>query len=213
MNPVSHNFMNTYADMLRKSRDNDRPICSTIKPFKILPVPEERPKNISHDIEVIMEKKEEVDIVKVETETNKLPALSIENIITTFKVVGGIKEGTKLRIKEDKYLTGETSYFPSFTREADYRHKIISFLRHLFSETERHTKLLMTAIKDGEDVDENISELEKLISNMMIFLHGFETMMGVYRSDESTFGTLGAIEEKFMTFRHSLFRKLALQKN
>lgn len=184
---------------------------SEIKPFA------KAPKNLSNHISVNNMEQIEVKAPLIE-QTDDLPKdsivwpkLSIENINTTFKVIGDIKEGIKLKIVEDKYLTEDNSYFPSLTREVSYRSRIISFLRHLFEETERHTGILLSDIKQGKDVDENISELENMISNMMVFLHKYDTMRNVYKSDAGSFATLGVIRNRFFTFRNSLFRKLALK--
>lgn len=180
--------------------NNSSPLQSDIKPFCA-------PKNLSQHIETNIMEQQPVP----EKDSISWPALSIENINTTFKVIGDIREGIKLKIVDDKYLTEDTSYFPSLTREISYRSRIISFLRHLYEETERHTQLLLEDIKKGKDVNENISEMENMISNMMVFLHKYDTMRNVYRADAGSFATLGVIRNRFFTFRNSLFRKLALE--
>lgn len=142
------------------------------------------------------------------------PELSVDNVNTTFKVVGDLKEGSKVKIVDNKYLAEENSIFVSVSRytSGQGRDKIMSFLNHLFLETKKNTILLLTDIRNGIDVDNKVSELENMISNMMIFLHRFDTMRNVYRTDTGTHARLGVIRNRFYTFRQSLFRDLAIPK-
>lgn len=142
------------------------------------------------------------------------PELTVDNVNTTFKVVGDLKEGSKVKIVDNKYLAEENSIFVSVSRytSGQGRDKIMSFLNHLFLETKKNTILLLTDIRNGIDVDNKVSELENMISNMMIFLHRFDTMRNVYRADTGTHARLGVIRNRFYTFRQSLFRDLAIPK-
>ena len=217
---ISQNFLNVYNDMAdiistRKAYEGEwpgeknypgKPIHSEIKPFATVT----QPKNVEPVIEAEMEQSQPKE--SIEADSTAWPSLSIENINTTFKVVGDIKEGAKMRIVDDRYMTEDSSYFPSLTRDSSYRTRIISFLRHLFEETESHTQVLLDDIRKGIDVDNKTSELEGMISNMMVFLHRYDTMRNVYKSDPGTYATLGVIRNRFFTFRTSLFRKMALEK-
>lgn len=158
------------------------------------------------------------------TENNKIknfdkdeqewPILNVEHINTTFKVIGDLKEGSKVKIVDDRYLAEDNSFVVSFSRytTGQSREKIMSFLNHLFDETKRNTLLLLTDIRNENDIDNKVSELENVVSNMMIFLHKFDTMRHVYKTDTGTHAKLGVIRNKFFTFRQSLFRDLAIRK-
>ncbi|XWV24764.1 hypothetical protein QJ856_gp1019 [Tupanvirus deep ocean] len=147
-------------------------------------------------------------------EAYKWPELTIENVNTTFKVVGDLKEGVKVKIVGDRYLAEDNSYVVSFSRSmsGQGRDKIMSFLNHLFDETKRNILMLLADIRNGNDVDNKVSELENMVGNMVIFLHKFDTMRNVYKGDTGTHAKLGVIRNKFFTFRHSLFRDLAIPK-
>ncbi|XWV26007.1 hypothetical protein QJ857_gp1073 [Tupanvirus soda lake] len=148
------------------------------------------------------------------SEAYKWPELTIENVNTTFKVVGDLKEGVKVKIVGDRYLAEDNSYVVSFSRSmsGQGRDKIMSFLNHLFDETKRNILMLLADIRNGNDVDNKVSELENMVGNMVIFLHKFDTMRNVYKGDTGTHAKLGVIRNKFFTFRHSLFRDLAIPK-
>jgi len=151
---------------------------------------------------------------KVVTEKFQWPDLTIENINTTFKVVGDLKEGAKLKIVYNQYLAEDTAYIPSLSRwnNDQSREKLMSFFNHLFKDTKRVVMALVQDIRNAVDVDNNVSTLENLVSYMIIFLHRYEVMRNVYRSDSGTFARLGVIRNDFFIFRASLFRDLSIPK-
>ena len=142
------------------------------------------------------------------------PVLTIENINTTLKVVGDLKDGAKVKIMDDRYLAEDNSYISSFTRynSGQSREKIMNFLDHFFEETKRNTLFLLDNIRNSINVDDNISELENIVTNMMVFLHRYDVIREVYKNDTSTYARLGVTRNKFFTFRHSLFRDLVIAK-
>jgi len=181
------------------------------------PVTEEEPKNspvISKDLDtaetIHLEEK-----LNESKEKDEWPELSIEDINTTFKVIGDLRDGAKLKIVENRYLAEDTAYFTSVTRysSGQSREKTMSFLSHLFNETKRNTEQLLVDIRNNIDVDTRVSELENVISNMMVFMHKYDVMRNVYKSDTGAHAKLGVIRNKFYTFRGSLFRDLAIPKN
>jgi len=138
--------------------------------------------------------------------------LDIDHINISFKVVGDLKDGSKLKIVDDMYIAEDNSYLQSLSRQSagQSRDKIMDFLDHLFSETKRNTEIILSYIKNNTDVDNNVSILENMITNMVIFLHKYDIMKSVYKYDSGTYARLGIIRNKFFTFRHSLFRKMAI---
>lgn len=136
--------------------------------------------------------------------------IDIDHINISFKVIGDLKEGSKLKIIDDLFLAEDNNYMQSLSRQSGYRDKIMDFLDHLFLETKRNTEDVLAQIRNGIDVDNNVSILENLVSNMVIFLHRYDIMKNVYKSDSGTYSRLGIIRNKFFTFRHSLFRNLAI---
>jgi hypothetical protein len=140
--------------------------------------------------------------------------LDIDHINISFKVIGDLKEGSKLKIVDCMYLAEDNSYIQAITRQStgQNRDKIMDFLDHLFLETKRNTEDILEKIRGDVDVDNNVSVLENLITNMVIFLHRYDIMKSVYRSDSGTYSRLGIIRNKFFTFRHSLFRNMAISR-
>lgn len=142
------------------------------------------------------------------------PSLDIDHINISFKVIGDLKEGSKLKIVDNQYLAEDNSFIQSLSRRStdQSRDKIMDFLNHLFFETKRNTEEILQKIKDGVDIDNNVSVLENLISNMVIFLHRYDIMKNVYKSDSGTYSRLGIIRNKFFTFRHTLFRDMTISR-
>ena len=151
---------------------------------------------------------------KPKVSVSSWPSLSIENINTTFKVVGDLSHGSKVKIIDDRYLAEDNSYLSSLSRynSGQSREKIMGFLDHLFDETKQLTLTILANIRSGADVDNNVSILENTTTNMMVFLHRYDVMRDVYKCDTGTYARLGVTRNKFFTFRHSLFRDLAIPK-
>ena len=142
------------------------------------------------------------------------PQLSVGDINTSFKVIGDLSEGAKLKIVDDTYLAEDKAYISSFARYTggQSRERIMSFLDHLFNETKRNHEKLISEIRTGIDVDNKTPELRDLFGNMIIFLHRYDVMRNVYKSDTGTHAKLGVIRNKFFTFKESFFKDLCVPK-
>jgi len=140
------------------------------------------------------------------------PDLGIDDINTSFKVVGELVVGTKLRIINNRYLAADDSSFSSFGRyySGQGRESVIRFLDHLFNETVKHMNRLLDDVRDNKDVDNNINALTGMIYKLGIFLHHFENIRNVYRSDSNVYARLGNIRDNFFNFRITFFRRLIL---
>lgn len=148
----------------------------------------------------------------IEPEVFVFPQLTIQDINTSFKVVGDLRDGTKLKIVNDRYLADDASYFTSLMRtySGQSRDKIMSFLEHLHKETMRNSHELLFDIRQGNQVDNKLSELRDLYSNLFSFLHRYENMRSVYKNDSATFAKLGVIRNQFFTFKDNFFRELVI---
>ncbi len=198
--------MNSKQEMNTNSQENI--VVSTTEETNNVPV--EKTLIIQEIIDPVQKPLEAA--TKVHDTKNEWPDLSIEDVNATFKIVGDMKGKEKFIIEYKRYMAIDKSWAPSLTRTSEYRKIILSYLEHLFNETKRLINVLLTDIDNGVDVDIKVSELENMISNMMIFLHKFDTMRNVYIDDTGIHARLGVIRNKFFTFRHSLFRKLAIPK-
>lgn len=159
---------------------------------------------------------------KAENEKYTFPDLTIDHINISFKVIGDLKENHKLNIKDNLYFDKDKdndSLFrpilqPFNRRMSGQGHdKIMDFLDHLFLETKKNTEAILTKIRNGTndvEIDNNVSILEDLVSNMVIFLHKYDTMKNVYKDDSATYSRLGVIRNKFFKFRHALFRNMTI---
>jgi hypothetical protein len=164
----------------------------------------------------IVEEPAEVVVAEIATpeleESNKTDftttKLSIDDINISLKVVGDMKSGCKLRIVGDKHLAEENSYLPSITRyrAEQGRDKIINFLQHFLDEINRNVSEILGDIRNGKNVDTNVSILDNLIRNISIFVHNYEKMRSAYQSDSIAFSKLGNIKTKFYTFSATFFR-------
>ena len=142
------------------------------------------------------------------------PELTVDMIGTSFKVIGDLPNNSKLKIVNNTHLAEDNSYLGSISRYStgQGRDKIISFLDHLFHETERNIWFILKNVREGNNVDTNVSILQGIIGKTYIFLHRYENMRNVYKTDSSAFARLGIIRDKFFTFLNTLFRDLAIPK-
>ena len=145
---------------------------------------------------------------------NNWKSLSVDMIMTSFKVIADLPDGAKLKIVNGTHLAKEDSYVACLSRysEGQGRDKIISFLDHLFLESERNIYEILDNIRNGNNVDTNVSVLNGVISKIHIFLHRYEKMRNVYIQDSSAFARLGIIRDKFFTFLNTLFRNMVIPK-
>lgn len=135
------------------------------------------------------------------------PALSIDMIMATLKVIGDLSVGAKLKVVNNTHLAEDNSYMRSLYVKDQGRDKIVSFLNHLYHETDRSLKEIVADIRAGRDTDTKLSVLESLVGKLFIFLHRFENMRDVYRKDSSIFAILAIIRDKFYTMRSTFFRE------
>lgn len=151
---------------------------------------------------------------KQEFEEFKWPELTIDQINISLKVVADLKDGYKLRIVNDKHLAADNSYMVSLSRvvSGQGRDKIISFLNHLCNELIKNMNLIFQKIKDGVDVDNNVAILRDMEYNLIIFLHRYENMRYVYKTDDSAWTRLGITRNNYFRFRDTFFREILLYK-
>jgi len=142
------------------------------------------------------------------------PSLSINDINTSFEVIGTLTPNTKLKIINNTHLAAENGYAISINRyrEGQSRNKIISFLNHLFLETKRNMYNILTDIRSDKDVDTNIDILFNMTYKLAIFIHQFDNMRSVYQTDSSIYAGLGNIKDNFITFRSTFQREIIIKK-
>ena len=150
----------------------------------------------------------------VETKEKGFPTLSIDMIGTSYKVMGDLPPNTKMKIIDNTHLAVDNGYLSSISRysSGQGRDKIIGFLDHLYTETVRNITLLLYYIRNSIEVDTNISVLQGLLGKIYVFLHRFENMRNVYKSDSSAFARLGIIRDKYFTYLNTLYRDMLLNK-
>lgn len=138
--------------------------------------------------------------------------LTLDMVSTSFKVIADLREGAKLKIVDNTHLAEDNSYNTSIARyfSGQNRDRIISFLDHLFVQTERIVWNILEDIRSDINTDTNVSLLHGLIGKIHIFLHRYENMRAVYRSDSSAFARLGIIRDKFYTFINTLYRNMVI---
>lgn len=193
---------------------------------KVIPPEVPEAKKVEVVIEPIPEAKEEkvekVEKTEAETKTegefksekDEWPQLTIDMIGTSFKVIADLPTNAKLKIVDRCHLAEDNSYIGSISRysSGQSRDKIISFLDHLFCETERNIWTILSNIRSDVNVDTNVSVLQGTVAKLHIFLHRYENMRSVYKSDSSAFARLGIIRDKFYTFLNTLFRDMSIPK-
>ncbi len=140
---------------------------------------------------------------------NDTQTLTIDDINISLKVVGDLKTGSKLKILNGTYLAEDNGVLNGWTRyNTQCRDNIIIFLGILFSEVTRNVYILLDEIRNKINVDNNIHILQGLVYKVSVFLHNYETMRVVYKSDSGAYSKLGIIRDKFFMFLNTLFRDL-----
>lgn len=134
--------------------------------------------------------------------------LSLDDINTSLKVIGDLKEGSKLKIVNGKHLAEDNGYFNLVGRynTGQGRERIIIFLENMFSEVTRNVYILLGEIRNKVNVDNNIYMLQGLIYKISVFLHNYEKMRVVYKADSHTYSQLGLTRDKFFMFLNTFFR-------
>ena len=162
-------------------------------------------------VEEVVDKK---SIEKAIVEKDEWPALTIDMVGISLKVVADLPTSAKLKIVDKHYLAEDNSYIGSLSRysSGQSRDKVISFLDHLFSETERNIWFILKSIREEANVDTNVSLLQGTVYKLHIFLHRYENMRNVYKTDSSAHARLGIIRDKFGTFLNTLFRDMSVLK-
>jgi hypothetical protein len=184
----------------------------------------ETPKNIS--TETIHENPETKTVsaeqkpVPKPVEGFEWPSLTIKDINTTFKVIGDLKDGSKVKIVDDKCLAVDDAYFASVSRynSGQSRERTMSFLDHLLEESKKISYALLADIRNSyvnsngnnNDVNNKLSELRNMYRNLNVFLHKFDTMKSVYKSDTKSYAALSDIRNNFFIFEDSFYRELVL---
>lgn len=146
------------------------------------------------------------------------PTLTVNDIITSFKVIGGLELGSKVRIEKDRFFAKDDTYLQSFFRKTTQK-DIIDFLNHIYSETQRIVNGIITNIiektKLGEtrtpQFDLYISDFQNIFISMSVFLHNFETMAAPYRDQTVTFAQLDNIHQNFTNYLTITFRSIFIK--
>ena len=138
------------------------------------------------------------------------PKLSLDDINISLKVVSDLPKSTKLRVKNNCHLAAEESYFPSLARYTDSqkRDKIISYIYHMCTETERQMNEIILNIRINQNREININNLKQLMYNLSTFLHRYDNMRSVYNSDSTSYTSLGNIRDKFNNIISALYQKI-----
>lgn len=147
------------------------------------------------------------------TESNQIQdaqTLTLDDINTSLKVIGDLKEGSKLKIVNGRHLAEDNSYINAVTRfkTEQNRDRIITFLENMYSEVNRNIKIILSEIRDKINVDNNIYMLQGLIYKISVFLHNYEKMRSVYKSDSHTYSQLGLTRDKYFMFLNGFFRDI-----
>lgn len=162
--------------------------------------------NIDIKVEMIEEKIIENNINELDIGIIKL---SLDDINTSLKVFGDLKNGYKLRV-ENKHLAEDNSYISSLSRYAygHNRDQLIIYLENLLVEIELNVDIILAEIRNKVNVEKNVCKLDNLIRNLSVFLHNYENMRELYKSDSVAYSKFGNNKYNFDTFLHSFFKNI-----
>uniref|UniRef100_A0A6C0C8I5 Uncharacterized protein n=1 Tax=viral metagenome TaxID=1070528 RepID=A0A6C0C8I5_9ZZZZ len=153
---------------------------------------------------------------QLETANIEFPKLSLDDISVSLKVVGDLPTAdtqTKLIVVNSTHLAIDTSMFQSISRygAGQSRELIFNFLEHMYSELVNNINLLLADIDAEIQIDDNILIIRGIICKLAVFLHKYENMRSVYKSDSSMFAKLGNNRDKFHSLMTNFFRKVILK--
>jgi hypothetical protein len=153
---------------------------------------------------------------QLETINVEFPKLSLDDISVSLKVVGDLPTydmQTKLVVVNSTHLAIDTSMFQAISRygAGQGRELIFNFLEHMYSELMNNINVLLSDIDAGIQIDENILIIRGIICKLAVFLHKYENMRSVYKSDSSMFAKLGNNRDKFHSLMTNFFRKVILK--
>lgn len=127
--------------------------------------------------------------------------LTIDDINTSLKVITELQPGYKLKIINKSYLAPDNSYTylcRSYWNGAD-RNTIINFLEYLFDQISLQINKLITNIKtDSKNNYKKIGTLNDMIHNLSTFIHNYNKIKYVYKSDTSCCSRLDNIYKKYI---------------
>ena len=217
VNTSSNQEMNTNTEASKNLSEMQNSIKNAI----VAEIPYTKPSIISMPVEPKVSEPKVSEPKSTSNDGFEWPDLTIKNINTTFKVIGDLNEGCKVKVVDDKCLAVDNAYIPSLIRynSGQSREKTMSFLDHLLEESKRIAYALLSDIRisyvnnsgnNNIEINDKLSELRDMYSNFCIFLHKFDIMKNVYKADSKAYAAFGAIRNNFFTFRDSFFRELVL---
>jgi hypothetical protein len=141
--------------------------------------------------------------------------LSIDDINTSLKVMGDLEKGKKLSIIDDRYVAEDSGLGMSITRYrgGQGRQRVIEFLDNMYVEVTRNSTEVLTDIRNGINIDNNLYILRGLIYNISIFLHNYDNMRHAYISDSSAYSQLSLTKDKFFMFLNTFFRDVIIPRS
>jgi len=156
-----------------------------------------------------------VESMCIKNVAEEFPSLTLDDISISLKVVGDLPTtdtNTKLIVVNLTHLAIDTSLFQSISRygAGQGRELIFNFLEHMYSELENNINILLADIDAEIKINENILIIRGIICKLAVFLHKYENMRSVYKTDSSMFAKLGNNRDKFHSLMTNFFRKVIL---
>jgi hypothetical protein len=133
--------------------------------------------------------------------------LSIDDLGVSLKTVAELKQGEKLKIIDNRYFAIDDRYVYSLSRTV-CREEIIAFLEIMYNNIFKHGYRILSEIRSKQNVDNNICILNGLIYKIAIFLHNYETMRSVYKTNSDAYCKLGNNRDRFFMFMSNFFREM-----
>lgn len=142
----------------------------------------------------------------IEPEQWKWKMLTIDEISVSFEVVSSLKQNTKMDIVNEKFLAADNSYAIFRYIKGNSRKKTTSFMKHLLAETKHCTDSIKNDIKDGINIDENISKFSGIIYKLSTFLGAYHYVVDIYEKSSLDHAELELIREQFKEYLLVLIR-------
>ena len=138
------------------------------------------------------------------------PDLTIDDINTSFKTIVNLQPGYKLKIIDKKNLVIDDSYFYMLRSEKNgqSRNVIINFLDHLLKQTIQNINKMISDAQENITLN-NSYILSNLMHNMSTFIHHFDKIKKIYKTDNTACVKLEVIHNNYVNCHTIIFQQLS----
>lgn len=138
-----------------------------------------------------------------DSDDSEFELLSYEDIQINLRLLGDIVQEEKLHISSDgKHMVVDNRYGQTVRRyySGDSRQKTLKFIKHVYSETERHCTEIVDLVSDDQQSKENTEKLVNLYGLIESSVRGLDRLNMTYSDDKLCAAKIATIKKNFQTY-------------